>query len=967
MKQRWMLDWNEAAAAGSTVVGGKGWNLGRLFRYGFQVPAGGVVSSAAYEQFMNDPRLKQRQDELLTMSADDATSAANVERLGQMQEAIRKTPLPEEVIEQLREFLLHNDLENVPLAVRSSATAEDGATASFAGIHSSRLGQVGLNAAVDGIRACYASLWTPRAVAYRRRLGLLDVDVSCAVVVCRMIGAGDDPNEEPAAAGVAFSCEPRTGRFDVVTVGAVRGLGEKLVDGSANPEELTVKVGVQFNVVERSNAPDHDADNTGDTNATVLTDEQAVRLAHIVARIQWALGDGQDPQDVEWAFDGASFWIVQARPVTGLPRHTFPGAKPLPVVWSNANLKDALPGVLSPLGWSVTLQMVRHNLFAPHMAAGYSIPLGLESMRRFSGRAYFDLTSLFWAFYDALGMSPSEFNRSLGGHQPEFSVPESNPMKGPHASRRNRARMKVLRAVLRLDKTLPAEMQIRMEQVQRQRGTDLTSLSLQQLRRRLQGEVALAYDFGMRSMLANTSAGLWHQFLEMAVAKVAPDEAAVITSDLQAGSGNVVSAEHGYRLFDLAAMAKDDAAARALLESDPVGRSMEGGPPQGGSPDDGSPPESSPQDGSPRGGSPDDASPPASSAPDGSAWRRLPEASPFRRELERFIADFGHRAVYEVDIANPRWVEDPTFILEQIRLLLETGPSGDFRAAGTQRRSEAEEAIAQRTLLWRPLIRWLARRTRHGNAMREAAKSTLVSYLEPCRYIMLELGRRMYADNVLADPKDIFYLTWIEIDAFMCSWWDGIGATALVVDRKAQRDAWHAEDPPDVIMEDDGVTRAAGIVQPSVAGATSGPAGRSAAERSDGTLERSAAKTSVPERIGPGRSAAKKSGATLHGTGVAAGTASGRVRILRHPSEGGRLNAGEILVAPSTDPGWTPLFMRAAAVVMEVGGYHSHGAIVAREFGIPAVANIPGLLSTLHDGDVITVHGDEGIIVREAE
>lgn len=88
------------------------------------------------------------------------------------------------------------------------------------------------------------------------------------------------------------------------------------------------------------------------------------------------------------------------------------------------------------------------------------------------------------------------------------------------------------------------------------------------------------------------------------------------------------------------------------------------------------------------------------------------------------------------------------------------------------------------------------------------------------------------------------------------------------------------------------------------------------------------------------------------------------MRILRHPSEGDRLGAGEILVAPSTNPGWTPLFMRAAAVVMEVGGYHSHGAIVAREFGIPAVANIPNLLATLRDCETITVDGDTGRIHR---
>lgn len=107
---------------------------------------------------------------------------------------------------------------DVPLAVGSSATTEDSAQASFVGIHSSALGKVGLEAVYDSIRAGYASLWTPRAVGYRRRIGLSDTDVLCAVVLCRMVGADGDPHQAPTAAGVAFSCDPRRGRRDVVTV-----------------------------------------------------------------------------------------------------------------------------------------------------------------------------------------------------------------------------------------------------------------------------------------------------------------------------------------------------------------------------------------------------------------------------------------------------------------------------------------------------------------------------------------------------------------------------------------------------------------------------------------------------------------------------------------------------------------------------------------------------------------------------
>lgn len=103
-------------------------------------------------------------------------------------------------------------------------------------------------------------------------------------------------------------------------------------------------------------------------------------------------------------------------------------------------------------------------------------------------------------------------------------------------------------------------------------------------------------------------------------------------------------------------------------------------------------------------------------------------------------------------------------------------------------------------------------------------------------------------------------------------------------------------------------------------------------------------------------------GSALTGMGVAAGKASGTARLIHHPHEGGKLKDGDVLVAPSTDPGWTPLFLRTSAIVMETGGFLSHGSIVAREYGIPAVVNIPGVMKTIKDKQIITVDGDEGKI-----
>jgi len=170
----------------------------------------------------------------------------------------------------------------------------------------------------------------------------------------------------------------------------------------------------------------------------------------------------------------------------------------------------------------------------------------------------------------------------------------------------------------------------------------------------------------------------------------------------------------------------------------------------------------------------------------------------------------------------------------------------------------------------------------------------------------------------------VFHFAAVDVLCWLEGLWDGAGARELAQDRAQQRDAWLAEDaPPDVITEE-----------------------------ADGRM------TAVPVVSGP-------DGETWTGIGAAPGRARGPARIIMHPRDGNLLQAGEVLVAPSTDPGWTPLFLRTSAIVMATGGYLSHGAIVAREYGIPAVVNLPGVLTELRNGDVLTVDGDGGQVIRE--
>jgi phosphohistidine swiveling domain-containing protein len=876
MDDPWVLDWSEAYRAGPAVCGGKGWNLGRLARYGFRVPDGGVLVADAYARFLQAPAFQVHLDKIARLPTEALLDAVANGPLAALERALKEEPLPGEVEEALRDFLARTGLDQTPLAVRSSATAEDGPGASFAGIHRSSLGVEGPEAVLDAVRDCYASLWTPAALAYRRRFGLGDRDVACAVVLCRMVHA---PGQcEPRAAGVAFTCDPVTGRRDVIALSAVPGLGEKLVGGRVNPEEVRVVIkGDRLELLDRS----------GGSPSPVLSDEQALEMARLALRVHWGLGDGQDPQDIEWAHDGGHFWVVQARPVTRPRRVTFPGAEGLPHVWSNANLKDVLPGVTSTFTWSMLQFYFWAILYTALDAPGYPVPAGMQVARRIHGRLYFDLAGVQWGFYQGLGLLPSQTNQSLGGMQPEIPVPPGKPFA---RLRRLWTDLKLVGHCLHVARTLSVAARRAREVAAEFRRQDLTTFSLAELLDELYRLGNLTLPLARQSQLGAAAAAIWQTLLSDLLEWRAAGKGREVAAGLMAGAGHV-TAEIGYGLIDLAEIAREDREARELLARPAMG--------------------------------PDD-------------WKGLPAGSPFRAAFERFLDEHGHRAVYETELANPRWREDPRYLLEQVGSMLRAEELPPGRQAARKARARAEAELGRCTLVFRPVARWLARRAREGSALRELGRSSTIRLWEPGRLVCLEIARRLHAAGFLEAPEDAFHLSWVEGECWLRGEWDGRGLRELVADRKARAEQWRREEPPDVIVLD-----AEG--RPAELPAVASPNGKADSR---------------------GRS---KGGRELWGVGASAGTARGVARVIRHPSEGHRLGPGEILVAPSTDPGWTPLFLRAAGLVMEVGGYLSHGAIVAREYGIPAVINVPGAVTSLRDGEVLTVDGGTGRIGREGD
>jgi pyruvate,water dikinase len=291
--------------------------------------------------------------------------------------------------------------------------------------------------------------------------------------------------------------------------------------------------------------------------------------------------------------------------------------------------------------------------------------------------------------------------------------------------------------------------------------------------------------------------------------------------------------------------------------------------------------------------------------------------------MEAYLHDFSHRAVYEADLLNPRWAEDPSWLLEQVNSIRQNPQPRDPRETAAEVRRNAEQELKNR-FGWRtPPLLWLVRKLCDAMAARESAKSALVSLMLPVRRILLEIGRRLVAGGHLDAPEQALHLAVVDVSCWLRGYWDGEAALELTRDRSERRETWLKQMAPDLITEE--------------------PDGRMAASAPDSLI------TSASD--------------SWSGIGVSPGRASGVARILHSPRDAANLKQGDILVAPSTDPGWTPLFLRASAIVMETGGFLSHGAIVAREYGIPAVANIPDILNALKDGEPITVDGSAGRVI----
>ncbi len=873
-----LLSWSEAFEVGDSQVGGKAWNISRLARYGFNVPLGFVIPIHVYQLFLQQNQLEEELAKITqTITLEHIADRHLTEPLEKLQNRIIHGQFSESFIEVLMEKLKATRLINQALAIRSSATAEDSDDTSFAGIHQSFLNVQGIDPVLHAIKCCFASLWSLQAIAYRRKMKIDDHQVLAAVVIMAMIDA--------EVAGVVFTCDPASGRDDRCLISANFGLGESVVNGEVEADNYYVDRHYFQDVARQLGKKQHIticAEHGGtqtiaqeNNSQPTLNDEQLQDLALLVSRIFFSLGDAEKHQDIEWAIKDNIIYVLQARPVTVVPRYTVDALQDQADVWSNANFRDAVPMVISVLQRESMVHTINQIILNNFNDVGYKLKPGLTVVKLFQGRMYFNVALYQWLLYDALGMKPEDINLLMGGHQPDIRIPTGSPYFCKAGWRRAKVIMKSMRLIglyRKKQQQFYAEVDRLIERFNTENLPKLSDIEFLDLMDSYDKPITEYFDKYM-SLCGGIGT------FTMAIKQLQPyfgDEAIGIVNALVAGQGDLPSANQGYELLELAEIARDDQAARVFLEKNNLL---------------------------------------------GQAWRQLPDDSIFKQAFAKYLDKYGFRSTYEMDISLPRWSEDPNYLLRNIAKTIATADLKTYKKRQRNLFEDAEKNLKKKVgFLKRRWVMKLINDAVKGTETRENAKAYTVRLSALNRKFFLEAGRRLFSKGLIANINDVFFCSSADVVSLLNSAWDGHGLESLIKDNKQKIQQLKQHVAPDVIINNELVFKQA-----------------------------------IP--IGQGQG--------YRGIAVSAGQIKGTAKIIKTPDEGGNLQPGDIMVAPSTDPSWTPLFIHAGGIVLETGGYTSHGSIVAREYGIPAVVNVAGVMSLIKENQTINVNGNNGTVMLD--
>jgi rifampicin phosphotransferase len=857
----YVLDFSQVDQTQVAVVGGKGAHLGELSRIdGIRVPAGFCVTTDAFKRIMADaPFLDDQIDRLSRLGPGDRDAIRALS--AELRRTIEAIAIPDDLAQAISGSLARLG-EQTACAVRSSATAEDLPTASFAGQQDTYLNVREPAAILRHVSRCWASLFTERAVTYRLRNNLDHRKVHMAVVVQRMVFA--------EAAGVLFTADPVTGNRKVASVEASFGLAEAMVSGLVNADVYKVHDGdVVAKTVATKQLAVYASPSGGTQQETIeperrdqpaLTDSQVVRLAQLGRRIEAHFGR---PQDIEWCLQGEDFLIVQSRPITTL--------FPIPVesdqqhhVYLSVGHQQMMTDPMKPLGlsfWQMTTPR-------PMAEAG--------------GRLFVDVTQALASpgsragLLDMVGRSDPLIRDALqtlldrGDFIP--SLPDAAPGATPAGGAPDPIETDAAIVSELIDRS-QASIAAAKRDIRTKSGAELFDFILedmQELRR-------ILFDPRSYQVFMSAMEAAWWLNDQLQVWLGEKNAADTLTQSVP----NNVTSEMGLALLDVADVIRPHPELVSFLEHvDDEGfieRLVE-----------------------------------------------LPGGLEARDAIRSWLDKYGMRCVGEIDITRPRWSERPTTL---VPILL--GNIKNFEAGAGKRRFEQgqqEAATKERELLER--LRFLPDGERKADeakrkidrvrtfiGYREYPKYGMVSRYFVYKQALMEEAKRLVDAHVLRDREDIFYLTFQELQDVVRTMEI---EERLLHQRKDAFVSYQALTPPRVL--------------------TSEGEGLTGAYRRD----------DLPA-------------GALVGLPVSAGTVEGRARVILDMTQA-NLEPGDILVTAFTDPSWTPLFVAIVGLVTEVGGLMTHGAVIAREYGLPAVVGVEHATRLIQDGQRVRVHGTEGYV-----
>jgi len=850
------------------MVGGKGANLGELSRIdGISVPEGFCVTTEAYKNTIEQiPKLNALLDQLTHLKIEDIERVREVSK--KMRDAIEATPIGKDIAEAVADHLAKLG-DKSPYAVRSSATAEDLPTASFAGQHDTYLNIIGNEAILKHISKCWASLFTDRAVIYRIQNEFDHHKTYLSVVIQKMIFS--------QAAGIMFTADPVTSNRKIVSIDASFGLGEALVSGRVNADVYKVRNGKVIDKkistkklaiygLREGGTKQHEIEPERQ-NEQALTDEQILRLEHMGRKVEEHFGR---PQDIEWCLVDDRFYFVQSRPITTL--FPIPEANDQENhVYLSVGHQQMMTDAMKPLGLSFFLLTTR----APMRTAGgrlfvdvthiLTTPAGRETILGLlekSDPLMKDALVTVLERGDFINTSDHK-ESSSGKSSRDAALPDYQTLQDYDPA--------IVSDLIQRSETSVQELR---QNIQSKSGPELFDFILEDIEQ-LKKWMADPQSFGVIMTAMNASSWVNEKMKEWLGEKNVAD---TLTQSVP----NNITSEMGLALLDVADVIRGFPAIIHYLQHVEDDNFLD-------------------------------------------ELVKFEGGQEARDAINAYLDKYGMRCAGEIDITKNRWREKPTTLVPMILTNIKNSEPGASKRRFEQGLHEAlnkeqelldrlkqlpdGEQKADQTKRMIGLIRNLA-------GYREYPKYGIVSRYFVYKQALLKEAEKLLQANVIHEKEDIYYLTFEELrEAVRTNKLD----QEIIDKRRAEYKLFAALTPPRVITSDGEIIA--------------------------GEYKR--------ENLPAG---------AIAGLAVSSGVVEGRARVILN-MEDADLEDGDILVTAFTDPSWTPLFVSIKGLVTEVGGLMTHGAVIAREYGLPAVVGVENATRLIKDGQRIRVNGTEGFVL----